>query len=320
MPPSLSGATKGRGCGVVWNSIASSIDTIVYVDSGSTDDSLAIARELNVEIVELDLSIPFTAARARNNGWRRIMAGGDRPFAIQFVDGDCRIEPGWLDRGMAQLTSDDCLGIVTGWRREIHPELSLYNDLCDVEWQRPPGEIATCGGDMMVRTTALKAVDGFRDDVIAAEDDEFCARIREGGWRIYRLPVIMTRHDANMHRFSQWWRRAVRSGHGFAQVGHLHRPYFARELRRVAVFGAALPAIAVVGANFGLLMPLIVLAVYGVSYIRTVQGLQGQGLSLQRSLRHAVLLSISKFPNAIGVATFYWRLLTGRKMQLIEYK
>ena len=44
--------------------------TIVYVDSGSTDGSIACAQSLGVESCpELDLSIPFTAARARNAGF-----------------------------------------------------------------------------------------------------------------------------------------------------------------------------------------------------------------------------------------------------------
>lgn len=172
----------------------------------------------------------------------------------------------------------------------------------------------------MVRTTALIAVDGFRDDVIAAEDDEFCTRIRKAGWRIRRLPVVMTHHDADMHQFGQWWRRAVRSGHGFAQVGFLHPPYFRRELIRVAVFGAILPLTAVLGAFYSIWVPLAVVVLYTASYLRAAQGLQRQGLSKKRSLRHAVLLTLSKFPNAIGATKFHWRLLAGRRMRLIEYK
>ena len=40
--------------------------TIVYVDSDSVDGSAALARSLGAEVVQLDLSRPFTAARARN--------------------------------------------------------------------------------------------------------------------------------------------------------------------------------------------------------------------------------------------------------------
>ena len=37
---------------------------VVYVDSGSQDDSVAFAKSLGVATVVLDLAIPFTAARA----------------------------------------------------------------------------------------------------------------------------------------------------------------------------------------------------------------------------------------------------------------
>ena len=46
---------------------------IVYVDSGSTDNSVAEARVRNVRVVCLDMSIPFTGARARNAGLDYLM-------------------------------------------------------------------------------------------------------------------------------------------------------------------------------------------------------------------------------------------------------
>ena len=49
-------------------SIDKGVAGIVYVDSGSTDQSIALAESLGAQVVELDASIPFTAARARNVG------------------------------------------------------------------------------------------------------------------------------------------------------------------------------------------------------------------------------------------------------------
>src|SRR5438270_7605806 len=58
---------------------------VVYVDSGSSDDSVALARPLGVHVVELDLSTPFTAARARNEGFARLQqVEPDRDF-VQFA-------------------------------------------------------------------------------------------------------------------------------------------------------------------------------------------------------------------------------------------
>src|ERR1700684_2184264 len=47
---------------------------VVYVDSGSSDGSVEMSRSLGIEVVELDLSAPFTAARARNEGFRRLIS------------------------------------------------------------------------------------------------------------------------------------------------------------------------------------------------------------------------------------------------------
>ena len=142
---------------------------------------------------------------------------------VQFVDGDCKVEPDWLEAGLAALTDDPDLGLVTGWRSEIYPDASIYNAMFQMDWLRPAGPIKVCGGDMMVRTQAFRNTGGFNPNVIAAEDDEFCLRLDKAGWKLRRLPLAMTWHDAAMTRFSAWWRRTIRDGHGFAQVGFMHR-------------------------------------------------------------------------------------------------
>lgn len=38
------------------------------------------------------------------------------------------------------------------------------------------------------------------------------------GWKFLRLDCDMTRHDANILTFRQWWRRQVRSGYGSLEV------------------------------------------------------------------------------------------------------
>jgi len=290
---------------------------IVYVDSGSTDGSVPAARAAGAEVVELDPATPFTAARARQAGFQAL--GEVQPDIVQFIDGDCTVVPGWIEVGLAALDADPTLGLVTGWRSEIAPEASVYNALCDHEWHRPAGEITACGGDMMVRSAAYTQAGGFDARVVAAEDDEFCQRLRKAGWRLRRLPLRMTRHDAAMTRFGQWWRRAVRSGHGFAQVGDLHAGYFARERARVWVYGLALPVLALAGLVWGPLLALV-LAAYVLSYLKTVQGLRGEGLATGTALHHGVFLTLSKFPNLIGMLTYHWRKWRGAAMRIIEYK
>ncbi|QHQ34076.1 glycosyltransferase [Algicella marina] len=296
-------------------------DVLVYVDSGSKDGSVAAARAAGAEVVELDMSQPFTAARARNAGFEALAERGMAVDFVQFVDGDCALVEGWLPAARAALEADEGLGIVTGWRSEIHRDASIYNQLCDFEWRRPAGPILTCGGDMMVRRLAFEQAGGFDPTVIAAEDDEFCVRIRGKGWKMERLPLEMTRHDAAMTGFGQWWQRAVRSGHGFAQVGWLHPEYFVKERKRVWFYGFVLPVIAVLGLLLvSILVPLLVLGVYGLNWWRTSKGLVREGLPAAEARRHAVLITLSKIPNMLGMLTFHWRRFRGSAMRIIEYK
>lgn len=293
------------------------VPRIVYVDSGSTDNSLQAARDAGAQVVELDLSVPFTAARARNAGFAAL---DPVPEFVQFIDGDCMVEPGWIARGLAALAAHDDMGIVTGWRSEIYPDASVYNGLADFEWHRPAGDIDVCGGDMLVRSAVFLEVNGFNPGIIAGEDEEFCIRVGKAGWRLHRLPEKMTKHDADMMRFGQWWQRAVRAGHAFTQVSRLHPEYARRTRIRILVFGAILPLVAGVGFIFApwLLVPVALL--YLLSYVRTVRGLQAEGLAPEKARHQAVFLSLSKVPNVIGMLTYFWRRFRNKDMVLIEYK
>ncbi|WGW04458.1 glycosyltransferase [Tropicibacter oceani] len=312
----LIGRNEGARLVACLESVQGQARQVVYVDSGSTDDSVAQAQARGATVVSLDMSIPFTAARARNAGFDAL----DDPQIVQFIDGDCALVPGYLDKARAFLEANPKVGMVTGWRREIHPDASIYNQLCDWEWHRPAGQIDACGGDMMVRAALWREVGGMNPQVIAAEDDEVCCRFRKAGWRLERIAQDMTRHDANMLSFGQWWQRAVRTGHGFAQVGHLHPEYFLRERRRTLIYGAALPLAMLLGLMVAGWAALLILLVYVLNYVRTAQGLVRDGLPKAQAWRHSGLLTLSKFPNLIGMARFHLRRLTGRDMRLIEYK
>jgi GT2 family glycosyltransferase len=181
---------------------------VVYVDSGSTDDSVAMAKSQGVEVVELDLKIPFTAARARNAGFERLLQWHPELQYVQFVDGDCEVDGEWLGKAKSALEAVEKRGVVCGRRRERYPEKSIYNRLCDIEWNTPVGPARSCGGDALMRVAALKQVGGYDPTVIAAEDDEVCVRIRAAGWTIERIDAAMTVHDAAMTRAGQWWKRA----------------------------------------------------------------------------------------------------------------
>jgi hypothetical protein len=296
----------------------------VYVDSGSTDGSRETAARLGAHVVSLDTDAAFSAARARNTGFERLLAvRGDVRF-VQFVDGDCEVVAGWLERGRAALVADDGLAVVAGRRRERFPESSIYNRLCDLEWDTPVGPAKACGGDALVRAAALSAVGGYDPSVIAGEEPELCVRLRGAGWRIERLDAEMTLHDAAMTRFGQWWRRTLRAGHAYAEGAHRHgRPperHWVRESRSIWFWGCALPVIGAALAWPTRGWSLLVLAAYVVLGMRVALHCRRRKFGLGDAAVYALFTVLGKFPQACGQIAYHVRRLAGARPRIIEYK
>lgn len=300
---------------------------LVYVDSNSSDRSVENARELGAEVVDLDTTRKFTAARARNAGLARLLDRHPDLEFVQFVDGDCELDPAWLDTAEAFLAKQGDHAVACGRRRERFPERSVYNRLCDLEWNTPVGPRASCGGDAMIRVTALRAVSGYRESLIAGEEPEMCFRMRELGFRIMRLPDEMTLHDAAMTRFGQWFQRNRRAGHAYAEMAALHgkhreRPGV-RPVLRALFWGLAWPLSALtLGACFGLVPGLSMLA-FGPIYLfwRSYRSeRKSGGRSVDDARLYAAACVLAKVPEAVGVITYLTNRLRNRPSTLLEYK
>jgi glycosyltransferase involved in cell wall biosynthesis len=294
--------------------------TLVYVDSGSTDQSVELAKNMGCDVVALDMRVPFTAARARNEGFARAISLVPNLDLVQFVDGDCEIANDWLEYAMDFLAHHDTVAVACGRRRERFPQKSIYNQLCDLEWDSPVGQTKSCGGDAMMRVSALSAVGGYRQSLIAGEEPELCVRLRSNCWKIWRLDCEMTLHDAAMFRIDQWWNRAKRAGHAFAEGAFLHgsRPerHYVPEFRRAVLWGMLIPATI---AAWTIWHPafLLLLFVYPLQVIRLALARQSQGTV---AWWRALFLVLGKFPEAQGICRFYFNKLLSKSATLIEYK
>lgn len=291
---------------------------LVYVDSASTDSSVAAARELGADVLMLDMTRPFTAARARAEGFAQLQALAPALDYVIFVDGDCEVEAGWLAAGVGFLDEHPSFAVACGRRRERAPEASRYNALVDIEWNTAVGEAATCGGDAVMRCVALREVGGFDPVMIAGEEPELCRRLRAVGWRIMRLDVPMTVHDAAMSRLGQWWLRAVRSGFGYAQACHRTSghgegpPLYARELARAVTWAGILPLLALTLAVtlhplFALLWP----AATATQYLR---------MARRDGADAATLATVSKYAELVGALRYLSRAIRGSAGGTIVYK
>ena len=314
--PSVDAVVIGRNEGArliaCLDSLQGQVRRVVYVDSGSTDGSLEAARAVGAEAVALDMTRPFTAARARNAGLKALKS--DPPEFVQVIDGDCVLREGWIDRGVKFLTENLRAAVVCGRRRERFPKNSVYNTLIDAEWNTPVGEAKACGGDALMRYQAVQAVGGYREDLIAGEEPELCLRLRAKGWTVWRIDAEMTWHDAAITRFAQWWKRTERAGHAFAEgaarFSTPQAPHWQAETRRIWVWGVAIPLVALVGS---LLHPafLALVLIYPLQVLR-LKGRMGWAAAFFNTL--------GKFPEAQGALRFHLRRLSRAESRLIEYK
>lgn len=323
------GRNEGERLRRCLESLSGRSPAIVYVDSGSTDGSVELARSLGAEVVELDRSAPFSAARARNAGFERLRTLAPELPYVQFVDGDCEVDAGWLPRAAGELDRRPELAVVCGRRRERFPERSIYNRLADLEWDTPVGEAESCGGDALMRTVAFEAVGGFDPAVTAGEEPELCRRLRQSGWRVARIDAEMTRHDLNVTRFAAWWRRQVRSGYGSLAVDTLAggASPFHRQVRSVRIWTIGWLAVTLLtlgpfawmGGPFVALGAAIALAPL-LQALRVAWKARRRLDSGWTALAHGVLTMLGKWGELLGQWNFLRDRRLGRGVRSIEYK
>lgn len=321
------GRDEGERLKACVGSVMSTGVPVIYVDSGSRDGSVEYARNAGAIVVELDMSVPFTAARARDVGLRKLRALHPEVELVQFIDGDCVLDAAWLPKATACIDSDSKIAGVCGRRREIHLEQSIYNRLTDIDWDIPAGEVPYFGGDALVRIAAIDSVGGWATELIAGEEPDLCFRMRDKGWRIMRLPAEQTLHDVAMTRFSQYWKRSVRTGYAFGQVGLKNRhgsgrPWL-RQMKSIIVYGMILPIALIVL----LLLPMpwkwaaiLVPLLYARVFFSITRYAMRRNQPLGMGMAYAGIEIVCKFAGAIGLMRFFLRRATGKRGTLIEYK
>jgi len=260
-------------------------ERVVYVDSGSHDSSLEMAKSLEIESLALDPAKPFSAARARNEGAALLMKQWPDITHILFIDGDCELNQSFVPAALKSFDTNPKQGIVFLIAQDIFAQIGRFNPA-----------------------------------IIAAEDDELCIRAHRAGYDIHRINQDMCLHDANMHHFGQWWRRAERAGYAYALVGSLYPDYFQSQRRRAFLFAGIIPLAILVSAFIIGPYSLLLTALYPVSYFRTRNGLQKNGASSRHATIHAGFLTLSKFPNLLGILNFWRKKRAGKTIEIVEYK
>jgi cellulose synthase/poly-beta-1,6-N-acetylglucosamine synthase-like glycosyltransferase len=291
---------------------------IVYADSASTDGSPELAARLGAAVVTLPNDGKLTAARGRMAGYAELRNRHPNSEAVMFLDGDCILQLEFIPAALAFLDEHPHVAVVCGRRFEARPDASVYNGLCDAEWNTPIGEATECGGDALVRCAALDAIGGYNPALRAGEEPEMTARMRAAGWRIWRIDSPMTEHDARILSLGQWWKRTQRGGFGYAQVwsatARLPQRLYGRQLRSAFLWAVLLPLIVVIAA-VALRRPLVLLFL-PLAYALQLFRIAARSSGVDRWTRAGLTL-LAKAPESIGAARF---LIAGAGRGVADYK
>ena len=324
------GRNEGDRLKTCLESVVRQTPRVVYVDSGSSDSSVEVAQTFGIHVFALDSSLPFTAARARNSGFEALIRIYSDTEYVQFVDGDCELMNSWVAVGKEILDGRPKVAVVCGRCRERFPDQSVYNMLCDMDWNSPAGMTDACGGNAMVRVEAFQQVGGFNPTLIAGEEPELCVRLRQADYCIHRADAEMVLHDSAIRHFSKWWTRTMRTGHAYAEGAFLHgrlpQRHCVKETRSAIVWGFLFPCALLVLMLLGFWQPAVALfgVIIPIAYVlqlgRIARGRQRRGDPLRASLTYAFFCVLGKVPESWGAFLYYFNRLRGRRTALIDYK
>jgi GT2 family glycosyltransferase len=298
------------------------VNELIYVDSASTDGSPELASQYGATVIVVHPERP-TAAIGRNAGWLHATSE-----LILFLDGDTLLNPDFLPAACHALRQRQSVAAVWGHRREIHPEASVYNRVLDLDWMYPPGLTEFCGGDVLMRRSALLETGGFDETLIAGEEPELCRRLRARGYGILHIDQPMTGHDLQISSWGQYWKRAARAGHAYAEVSQRFKdsedPLWMVDRRRnllrgslwILLFAAAIAA----SAKFGFLPGALWLALLLMLSLRSAWKARWKGAKPWVLLIYGFHSHLQQVPILIGQLQYELSKRRGRRQKLIEYK
>lgn len=265
---------------------------LIFIDVGSTDDSVGIAKSCGVNAIEIG---PSNAARARNEGWRC-----SRGEFVHFLDGDMILIPGWIRSAMERIDILDCQAIA-GRVVEDMAGASIYSRVFGGDWSQTDGEVETLGGAALWRSSVLRELGGFDTSLDVGEDPDLSIRARSLGHKLVQLDSPMVSHALELRSLADWIRRGQSVGKSTALMFKKHRHCLGAQKRLTRAVRDIVAAILLIGIL--LIWPIVglvmILSIFPALIVRKIFR-SGTQFAAVDAIAHLIHVHLIKIPFMIG--------------------
>jgi glycosyltransferase involved in cell wall biosynthesis len=164
---------------------------ILLVDSASTDETVEIAQRYPINIVRLAPSWFLSVAAGRHIGM--VYTRGE---LVLHMDGDMELDPEWVDRSVTYALEHPEVAAIGGYWHNIYMKDDQI--VGEEDQLREPEdrvlEVEYVGGASLYRRSFIQKIGGFQPFLKGEEDVILCIGLRHAGYKVVRLPFLMSRH------------------------------------------------------------------------------------------------------------------------------
>jgi glycosyltransferase involved in cell wall biosynthesis len=200
---------------------------VVLADSCSSDLTVELASQYPVRVVQLAHANERCCGIGPQLGFQHAL--GD---FVYLLDGDMRMEPGFLEQALTFLAQHPEVGGVGGRLVELNTESLEYRERGSRNHAHlQPGEVDRLDGGGLYRRIAIEEAGYLSDrNLHAYEEFDLGARLRARGWKLWRLAEPCCSHFGHdippYSLLMRRWRSKYVCGIGELLRGAIGRKHF----------------------------------------------------------------------------------------------